>query len=99
MSLIDELQEILKEIVGIFLKKECNLYESNLIIIQVTEKIDKLTQGKDPYKIHSDQSVTIEVPEDNIAANSIQKIGDEIPEDIGYIFIREELFKHELRLS
>jgi len=43
--------------------------------------------------------MTCEVQDkDDIVANSIQKIVNEILEDIGDIFVREKLFTHECKM-
>ncbi len=104
MSRMDELQEIQGEIVGVFRRERCTLYEARVIIIQLTEQIRTLALGKDPYKIHLGQDhnqvelVIFEVQGNDIVADSIQKIVNEILEDIGDIFIREKLFKHECKM-
>jgi hypothetical protein len=104
MSRIDELQEIQREIVDIFRRERCTLYETRLIIIKLSEQIHKLTRGKDPYKIRLGQDhnkvepVIFGVQEDDIVADSIQKIVNEILEDIGDIFIREKLFTYECEM-
>jgi hypothetical protein len=41
---------------------------------------------------------TVELPEIDIVVFSIQKIVDEILEDIANIFIREKLFAHECKM-
>ena len=42
--------------------------------------------------------VTQEVPDEDIVASSIQRIVNEILEDIGDIFIREKLFAYECEM-
>ena len=104
ISRIDELQEIQKEIVGVFCREKCTVYEAHLIIIQLTEQIHKLTQGKDPYITRVGRNdnkvefVTLKEQEDDVVANSIQKIVNEILEDIGDIFVREKLFAPECEM-
>ncbi|MCX6003658.1 MAG: hypothetical protein NTX46_04485 [Chloroflexi bacterium] len=98
------MQEIQRGIIGVFCREGCTLYEASLIIIQLTEQIDKLAQGKDPYEsrfcqyVNKVESLNLEVPEDDIIAESIQKIVDEILEDIGDIFISNNLFAYECEM-
>jgi len=98
---MDELQEIQSKITEIFCREKCTAYEAVLIIIQLTKQIHTITQGKDAYITSFGQhdnkveSVILKVPEDDIVVNSIQKIVNEILENIGDIFIREKLFAHE----
>ena len=101
-SRIEELQAIQNEIIGIFCREECSLYEANLIIIWLSEQIDKLTQGRDPYESHfSRDKVESDNPdalEEDIVADSVQNIVNEILEDIGDILISKNLFKHECEM-
>ena len=69
------------------------------------KQIHNLTHGKDPYKMQLGQdnkiveAITCKVQDkDDIVANSIQKIVNEILEDIGDIFVREKFFAHECEM-
>ena len=74
----------------------------NLSSMEVTKY--KLTHGKKPYRISLEQDhnkiefLTCGEQEDDIVANSIQKIVNEILENIGDIFIREKLSAHECEM-
>ena len=98
---MDDLQEIQSKITEIFCREKCTAYEAVLIIIQLTERIHKLTQGKDPYitcfgqNDNKVESTAMKGQEYNIIANSIQKIVNEILQDIGDILISEKLFDYE----
>ena len=98
---MDELQEIQNKITGLFFREGCTVYEAHLIIIQLTEQIHKLTQDKDPHITRLGQNdnkgefETLKEQDDDIVANSIQKIVNEILENIGEIFVKEKLLAHE----
>ena len=102
LSRIDELQEIQQEIIRVFCREGCTLYEANLVSIWLSEQIVTLAQDRDPYESRfvqdKDESDIKEVLEDDIIAHSIQKIVNQILEDIGDIFIREKLFAHECEM-
>jgi hypothetical protein len=99
ISRIGELQEIQQEIMRVFCKEGCTLYEANLVTIWLSEQIAILAQSQDLFESRFDQdkadSDTKEAPVDDVVANSIQKIVNEILEDIGDILINEKLFEYE----
>ena len=91
ISRIDMLQEIQQEIIRVFCREGCTLYEANLVSICLSEQIVTLAQDRDPYESRfvqdKGESDTKEVLEDDIIAHSIQKIVNQILEDISDIFI------------
>ena len=101
ISRMDELQEIQSKITEIFCREKCTAYEAVLIIIQLTERIHKLTHGKDPYITCFGQNdnkvepVIMKALEDDMVANSIHNIVNEILQDIGDILISEKLCEYE----
>jgi len=102
ISRIDELQEIQQEIIRVFCREGRTLYEANLVTIWLSEQIDKLAQDRDPYESrlvqNEDEPDTKEVLEDDIIANSIQNIVNEILQDIGDIFISKKLSDYECEM-
>ena len=102
ISRIDELQEIKQEIIRVFCRERCTLYEANLVTIWLSEQIDTLAKDRDPYESRFGQNKTqpdtTGALEDDMVANSIHKIVNEILQDIGDIFIREKLFAHECEM-
>jgi len=102
ISMIYELQEIQQEIIRVFCREVCTLYEAKLVTIWLSEHIDKLAQSQDPYESRFSQNKaetgTSGAIEDDMLANSIQNIVNEILQEIGDIFIRERLFAPECEM-
>ena len=58
----------------------------------------KLTQASLRQHHNKVESLTLKLEDDDIVVNSIQKIVNEILEDIADIFVREKLFVHECEM-
>lgn len=68
-----------------------------LVSIKITDP-RKLTQASLRQDHNKVESVTLKLEDDDIVVNSIQKIVNEILEDIADIFVREKLFTHECKM-
>jgi len=101
-SRIEELLEVQREILDIFFREECSIYEANLIVLRLSEQIENISRGKDPYEsrfIHNKaESDNKEVLEDDMITNPIQNVVNEILENIGGIFISKKLFHYECEM-